>query len=109
MRRTDCDQLHLLQGSINSNLQAILAKHRSLTLLRKTCSVSTEQVRIFQGPTVRVSNNGMLLERVMCIKYRKSISATTLPVLMVLQAQILRHGLTMGVLPTSSVASDLMP
>ena len=51
----------------------------------------------------------MLLERVMCIKYRKSISATTLPVLMVLQAQILRHGLTMGVLPTSSVASDLMP
>ena len=60
-------QLHLLQGSINSNLQAILAKHRSLTLLRKTCSLSTEQVRNVLGPTVRVSDNDTLLEQAMCI------------------------------------------
>ena len=45
----------------------------------------------------------------MCILKRTNILADNLLVLMVLLTQILHHGLTMGVLPTSSVASDLMP
>ena len=40
---------HLLQGSMLSNLHAILAKHRSFTRFKYTCSVESTVVEMLQS------------------------------------------------------------